>query len=116
MDYDLARLHVNVFQPVEKLVSKTRAGARTRRYYDPAQAPYQRLCALQVLSPTVRADLAALYHRRSNCRATSRPRSNGCGPSPRPIRTAPRGMPRQSPLAQGRSWRLLDDAFGNPEL
>ena len=29
--YDLARLHVNFFRPVEKLVSKTRTGARTRR-------------------------------------------------------------------------------------
>lgn len=61
--YALARLHVNFFQPVEKLVSKTRAGARTRRYYDRAQTPYQRLCALQVLSPATRADLDALYHR-----------------------------------------------------
>lgn len=61
--YELARLHVNFFQPVEKLVSKTRAGARTRRYYDRAQTPYQRLCALQVLSPATRAELDALYHR-----------------------------------------------------
>lgn len=61
--YALARLHVNFFQPVEKLVSKTRVGARTRRYYDRAQTPYQRLCALQVLSPATRAELDALYHR-----------------------------------------------------
>jgi hypothetical protein len=32
--YELGRLHVNFFQPVEKLVSKTRVGAHTRRYYD----------------------------------------------------------------------------------
>jgi hypothetical protein len=61
--YELARLHVNFFQPVEKLISKTRAGARTRRYYDRAQTPYQRLCALQVLSPATRTALDALYHR-----------------------------------------------------
>jgi hypothetical protein len=61
--YDLARLHVNFFPPVEKLVRKTRTGARTRRYYDRAQTPYQRLCALQVLSPARRAELDALYHR-----------------------------------------------------
>lgn len=61
--YELARLHVNFFQPVEKLVSKTRAGARTRRYYDRAQTPYQRLCALQVLPPAPRAELDALYQR-----------------------------------------------------
>jgi hypothetical protein len=61
--YELARLHVNFFQPVEKLVSKTRAGARTRRYYDRAQTPYQRLCALQVLPAATRAELDALYQR-----------------------------------------------------
>ena len=59
--YRLARLHVNFFQPVQKLVRKTRAGARTRRYYDTAQTPYQRLCAAGVLAPGPRADLDALY-------------------------------------------------------
>jgi len=47
--YQLARLHVNFFQPVEKLVTKTRNGARVRRVYDRAQTPYQRLCAAGVL-------------------------------------------------------------------
>lgn len=61
--YALARLHVNFFQPVQKLVTKTRAGARTRRHYDIAQTPYQRLCALGVLPSTKRAELAALYQR-----------------------------------------------------
>ena len=37
----LARLHVNVFQPVQRLVSKHRDGARVRRVYDRAQTPYQ---------------------------------------------------------------------------
>ena len=59
--YRLARLHVNFFQPVQKLVRKTRAGARTRRYYDTAQTPYQRLCAAGVLSPARRAELATVY-------------------------------------------------------
>ena len=36
--YRLARLHINFFQPVQKLVSKTRVGARVRRY-DRAQTP-----------------------------------------------------------------------------
>jgi hypothetical protein len=61
--YQLARWHVNFFQPVQKLVSKTRAGARTRRVYDQAQTPYQRLCALGVLPPEKRAELEALYQR-----------------------------------------------------
>ena len=49
--YSLARLHVNFFQPVEKLVSKQRAGARVHRVFDRAQTPYQRLCAAGVLPP-----------------------------------------------------------------
>src|SRR4029450_4681807 len=32
--YRLARLHVNFFQPVEKLVPNTREGARAHRVYD----------------------------------------------------------------------------------
>ena len=39
------------------------SGARTRRFYDRAQTPYQRLCALAVLSPAKRAELQALYQR-----------------------------------------------------
>jgi hypothetical protein len=50
--YRLARLHVSFFQPVQKLVTKHRAGARV---------PYQRLCAAGVLTTTTRADLEALY-------------------------------------------------------
>jgi hypothetical protein len=59
--YRLARLHVNFFQPVEKLVTKTRQGARTHRVYDRAQTPYQRLCATGVLSPETHRELEALY-------------------------------------------------------
>ena len=47
--YRLARLHVNFFQPVQKLVTKHRAGARVHRVFDRAQTPYQRLCASGVL-------------------------------------------------------------------
>ena len=59
--YRLARRHVNFFQPVEKLVSKTRQGARTHRVYDRAQTPYQRLCASGILSPDTRRELEAVY-------------------------------------------------------
>ena len=59
--YRLARLHVNFFQPVEKLVTKTRQGARSRRLYDRAQTPYQRLCAAGVLAPETHRELEALY-------------------------------------------------------
>jgi hypothetical protein len=61
--YQLARLHVNFFQPVEKLVRKTRNGARVHRVYDRAQTPYQRLCAAGVLPPAKRQELDALYQR-----------------------------------------------------
>jgi hypothetical protein len=59
--YRLARLHVNFFQPVEKLVTKSRHGAHSRRIYDRAQTPYQRLCAAGVLAADVRGALDALY-------------------------------------------------------
>jgi hypothetical protein len=59
--YRLARLHVNFFQPVEKLVTKTRQGARSHRVYDRPQTPYQRLCATGVLTPEARRALEAVY-------------------------------------------------------
>jgi hypothetical protein len=61
--YDLARLHVNFFQPVQKLVSKHRTGARVHRVFDRAQTPYQRLWAAGVLAAPQRAALEALYQR-----------------------------------------------------
>jgi hypothetical protein len=59
--YDLVRLHINFFQPVQKLVMKTRRGARTHRVYDRAQTPYQRLCAAGVLAPAKQDELERLY-------------------------------------------------------
>jgi hypothetical protein len=55
------RVHVNFFQPVEKLVNKTRDGAPVHRVYDRAQTPYQRRCATGTLPSTRRAELARLY-------------------------------------------------------
>jgi hypothetical protein len=60
--YTLAHLHVNFFQPVEKLVRKQRSGARVHWVFDRAQTPYQRLCAAGVLNAEKRAELDALYH------------------------------------------------------
>jgi hypothetical protein len=59
--YRLARFHVNFFQPVQKLVNKTRDGARVHRTFDRAQTPYQRLCASGVLTEATRTDLEAVY-------------------------------------------------------
>ena len=38
--YDLLRLYLNFFQPVMKLESKTRHGAKVHKIYDKAQTPF----------------------------------------------------------------------------
>lgn len=48
--YDLLRPYVNFFQPVMKLVSKTRHGAKVHKVYDTARTPYQRLLETGVLT------------------------------------------------------------------
>ena len=48
--YDLLHLYVNFFQPVMKLVSKTRHGAKVHKVYDMARTPYQRLLETGVLA------------------------------------------------------------------
>jgi hypothetical protein len=47
--YGYLRLYVNFFQPVMKLIQKTRIGSRVRKKYDEPQTPYQRV----VVSPFV---------------------------------------------------------------
>jgi hypothetical protein len=59
--YRLVRLHANFFQPVQKLVRKSRDGAKVQREYDRARTPYQRLCAAEVLEAATREQLEALY-------------------------------------------------------
>jgi len=60
--YDLTRLYVNFFQPVMKLVSKTRHGAKVHKVYDTARTPYQRLLETGVLTEAKRQELAVIYH------------------------------------------------------
>jgi hypothetical protein len=43
--YTDLRLHVNFFQPVQKLVSKQRNGSKVHKRYDMAQTPHQRVVA-----------------------------------------------------------------------
>lgn len=59
--YDDLRLFVNFFQPVMKLVSKTRIGSRVRKKYDKAQTPYQRIMASQHVDKIVKEQLTELY-------------------------------------------------------
>ncbi len=59
---DLLRLYVNFFQPVMKLVSKTRHGAKVHKVYDTARTPYQRLLETGVLTEAKQQELAAAYH------------------------------------------------------
>jgi hypothetical protein len=61
--YYLLHLYVNFFQPVMKLVSKNRHGARVHKVYDKAKTPYQRLLGLEVLTGAKKAELATSYSR-----------------------------------------------------
>jgi len=60
--YDVLRLYINFFQPVMKLLSKTRRGARVHKVYDTAKTPYQRLLEAGVLTEARQQELAATYH------------------------------------------------------
>ena len=60
--YDLLRLYVNFFQPVMKLVAKSRQGAKVHKIYDTARTPYQRLLEDNVLMEDKRTELAAIYY------------------------------------------------------
>jgi hypothetical protein len=59
--YMVLRLYVNFFQPVLKLVAKSRHGARVHKDYDTAQTPYQRILAGNVLTEERKQQLANIY-------------------------------------------------------
>jgi len=59
--YTLLRLYINFFQPVLKLVGKTRDGAKLHKVYDTAQTPYQRLLRSGVLTEAKKQELANIY-------------------------------------------------------
>ncbi|MEE8469862.1 MAG: hypothetical protein V3S51_00865, partial [Dehalococcoidia bacterium] len=60
--YDVVRLYVNFFQPVMKLVAKSRNGSKVRKIYDKARTPYQRLVEAGILTEAKQHELAAIYH------------------------------------------------------
>ncbi len=59
--YTLLCLYVNFFQPVLKLVSKSRHGAKVHKVYDIAQTPYQRLVGSGMLTEEKNRQLARIY-------------------------------------------------------
>ena len=59
--YQLLRLYLNFFQPMRKLVSKERVGAKVRKVYDQAATPYQRLLSSEALTAAERGRLTRIY-------------------------------------------------------
>lgn len=59
--YEPLRLYMNFFQPLRKVVSKERVGAKVKKRYDTARTPYQRLLASGVLDEQGREGLGRLY-------------------------------------------------------
>jgi hypothetical protein len=59
--YTVLRLYINYFQPVLKLVRKSRHGAKVYKLYDTARTPYQRLLASGVLTEDKKRELADVY-------------------------------------------------------
>ncbi len=59
--YGHLRLYTNYFQPVMKLVSKERIGAKVKKTYDPPQTPYRRLLAAPGITEPMCQRLQAEY-------------------------------------------------------
>lgn len=59
--YDLLRLYCNFFQPVLKLVAKSRQGSKVHKEYDTAQTPYRRLLASAALAQEDQDRLERIY-------------------------------------------------------
>jgi hypothetical protein len=60
--YAVLRLYLNFFQPVLKLMVKSRQGARIHKVYDEAQTPYSRLLKSGVLVEDKKQELAEIYN------------------------------------------------------
>jgi hypothetical protein len=60
--YIVLRLYLNFFQPVLKLISKSRQGARIHKVYDEAQTPYSRLIKSGELTEEKKRELADIYN------------------------------------------------------
>lgn len=61
--YGFLRLYSNFFQPVMKLLEKTRIGSKIRKKYDEAQTPHQRVLASPDVSKEDKKQLRSRYRR-----------------------------------------------------
>ena len=59
--YESSNPYTNFFQPVMKLVEKTRSGSRVRKKYDRARTPYQRVLESPHVPEETKEMLRALY-------------------------------------------------------
>ncbi len=59
--YGRLRLYTNYFQPVMKLLSKERNGAKVKKKYDEPKTPYQRLMGMPDISPKIKQQLKTEY-------------------------------------------------------
>lgn len=59
--YGHLRLYTNYFQPVMKLLSKERNGAKVKKKYDEPKTPYQRLRDMPDISPKIKQRLKSEY-------------------------------------------------------
>ena len=59
--YALLRLYTNYFQPVMKLVEKTRIGSKVRKRYDRAKTPYCRVLQSRAVPKEVKQELKRIY-------------------------------------------------------
>ena len=59
--YGYLRLYINFFQPVMKLIQKTRIGSRVRKKYDVPQTPNQRVLASPFIPESKKAVLRQRY-------------------------------------------------------
>ncbi len=59
--YDVLRLYVNMFQPVAKLISKERQGAKVKKIYDTPKTPCHRLLESPDVPEEVKAQLQKTF-------------------------------------------------------
>jgi hypothetical protein len=59
--YAVARLYLNHFVPVQKLVSKERRGHKTRKVFDAYKTPYQRVLDSPLVSEKAKRKLRAIH-------------------------------------------------------